>query len=187
MIRTPASQLIALTGPLKGTTVILSEEDYSVGRAPSNRLCLIGDLVSRQHCVIRRVGDQFEIEDLSTNGTFVNGEPVKRRTLAHFDQIAIGDSIFLFSLDEGTPSELPGQVQFNDAETVAGRTTLRQQEDVLYLDPAEVEAALPPAAALARDLNELLKISRAINAVRRPRALALRLLDSIFEIVPAEQ
>src|SRR5262249_4296705 len=144
-------------------------------------------LVSRQHCVIRRVGDQFEIEDLSTNGTFVNGEPVKRRTLSHFDQIAIGDSVFLFSLDEGAPRELLSQVQFNDAETVTGRTTLRRQEDVLYLDPAEVEAALPPAAALARDLNGLLKISRAINAVRHPRALALQLLDSIFEIIPAEQ
>src|SRR5262249_1364264 len=187
MIRTLASQLIALTGPLKGTTVTFSEEDYSVGRAPSNRLCLIDDLVSRQHCVIRRVGDQFEIEDLSSNGTYVNSEPVKRRRLFHFDQIAIGDSVFLFSVEEGPPPELASQVQFNNAETMTGRTTLRRQEDVLYLDPAEVEAALPPAAALARDLNGLLKISRAINAVRHPRALALQLLDSIFEIIPAEQ
>jgi transcriptional regulator with GAF, ATPase, and Fis domain len=60
-------------------------------------------------------------------------------------------------------------------------------EDVLYLDPAKVEAALPPASSVARDLNELLKISRAINAIRQPRELALQLLDSIFEIVPAER
>ena len=65
-------KLIGLTGPSKGMTVILDESECSIGRAPSNQLCLGGDLVSRRHCLIRKVGNQFVIEDLSTNGTFVN-------------------------------------------------------------------------------------------------------------------
>jgi len=137
--------------------------------------------------VIRRVGDQFEIEDLSANGTFVNDEPVKKRWLRHFDHLAISDSIFLFLLKEEEAPPPASQVQFNDARTVTGTTTLRRQEDVLYLDPTKVEAALSPASSLARDLSELLKIGRAINAVRQPRSLARQLLDSIFEIVPAKQ
>ncbi|HZF40645.1 MAG TPA: FHA domain-containing protein [Blastocatellia bacterium] len=52
-------KLIELTGPSKGMTVILDEDEFSVGRAPSNQLCLGGDLVSRQHCVIRKIGNQF--------------------------------------------------------------------------------------------------------------------------------
>ncbi len=180
-------KLITLTGLLKGALVVLNEDEFSIGRASSNKLCLGVNLVSRQHCVIRRVGNQFEVEDLSTNGTFVNGEPVKKRTLAHFDQLTIGDSVFIFLLDEGETSLAADLVQFRDAPTAIGTTSLRRQEDVLYLDPAKVEAALNPAASLARDLNELLKISRAINAIRQPRALAMQLLDSIFEIVPAER
>jgi len=180
-------KLIGLTGPSKGMTVILDENECSIGRAPSNQLCLGGDLVSRQHCVIRKVGNQFVIEDLSTNGTFVNNEPVKKRELAHFDHLTIGDSVFIFLLDEGEISQPTSFVRFSDATTAIGATTQRRPEDVLYLDPAKVEAALAPSASLAGDLNELLKISRAINAVRQPRALALQLLDSIFEIVPAER
>jgi transcriptional regulator with GAF, ATPase, and Fis domain len=180
-------KLIGLAGPSKGMTMILDDDEYSVGRAPSNQLCLGSDLVSRRHCVIRKVEDQFEIEDLSTNGTFVNNEPVKKRALAHFDQITVGDSVFIFLLDEGEIPQPAGFVRFSDVTTAIGATILRRLEDVLYLDPAKVEAALPPTDSVARDLNELVKISRTINAVRQPRALARRLLDSIFEIVPAER
>src|SRR5262249_15350581 len=161
-------KLIGLTGPSKGMTVILDENECSIGRAPSNHLCLGGDLVSRQHCVIRRVGNQFEIEDLSTNGTFVNNEPVKKRALAHFDQITVGDSVFLFFREEGKPPQRVVYTQFSDTPTAGGAAPLRGLEDVLYLDPAKEDAAPPPTASLARDLNELLKISRAINAVRQP-------------------
>jgi two-component system, NtrC family, response regulator HydG len=182
-----APKLIGLNGPSKGMTMIVDEGECFVGRAPSNQLCLGSDLVSRQHCVIRRVGNHFEIEDLSTNGTFVNNEPVKKRALAHFDQITVGDSVFIFLSDEGEMPQPAAFVQFSDATTVVGATTLRGLEDVLYLDPAKVEAALPPAASVARDLNELLKISRSINAVRHPGALARQLLDSVFEIVPVDQ
>src|SRR5262245_13316447 len=163
-------KLIVVTGLSKGMTVILDENECSIGRAPSNQLCLGGDLVSRQHCVIRKVGNQFVIEDLSTNGTFVNNEPVKKRVLAHFDHLTIGDSVFIFLLDEGEISQPTVSVRFSDATTVSGAATQRRLEDVLYLDPAKVEAALPPSVSLAGDLNELLKISRAINAVRQPRA-----------------
>jgi hypothetical protein len=41
-------KLIGLTGLSKGMTVILDENECSIGRAPSNQLCLGGDLVSRQ-------------------------------------------------------------------------------------------------------------------------------------------
>jgi transcriptional regulator with GAF, ATPase, and Fis domain len=178
-------KLIGLTGPSKGITVILDENECFIGRAPSNQLRLSGDLVSRRHCVIRKVGNQSVIEDLSANGTFVNNEPVKKYALAHFDHLTIGDSDFIFLLDESEISQPTSLVRFSDANTTTGAG--RRLEDVLYLNHAKVEAALPLSDSLASDLNELLRISRAINAVRQPSALAQRLLDSIFEIVPAER
>src|SRR5262245_66396926 len=113
-------KLIGLTGPSKGMTLILDENECSIGRAPSNQLCLGGELVSRQHCVIRKVGNQFVIEDLSTNGTFVNNEPVKKRELANFDHLTLGDSVFIFLLHDAQISPPPSVWRVRYAATASG-------------------------------------------------------------------
>ncbi|NDJ77557.1 MAG: FHA domain-containing protein [Chloroflexi bacterium] len=50
--------------------------------------------VSRQHCQLKRVGQQLIIVDLgSANGTFINGDflkPDEERPLAHGDMIVLG-------------------------------------------------------------------------------------------------
>jgi len=48
-----------------------------VGRAPGNRLRISDPYVSAQHCVIQRRGNAFVLKDLSTNGTSVDGRPVR--------------------------------------------------------------------------------------------------------------
>ena len=48
-----------------------------VGRERSCDLVLEGSLVSKRHALIQKIKDNFYITDLSsTNGTFVNEEPV---------------------------------------------------------------------------------------------------------------
>ena len=45
--------------------------------------------------------DRFQIKDLdSRNGTLVNGVAIKEQWLRHGDEIATGDSVFLFLLEE---------------------------------------------------------------------------------------
>ena len=64
----------AITGPLKGTTIELSEEDLTIGRDTSNRLPLADLHLSRRHSVIRKESEEYKIVDLSSlNGVFVNG------------------------------------------------------------------------------------------------------------------
>ena len=97
------ARLEALAGPLEGRTFPLTEDELSIGREPSNQISLLDSLVSRRHCVIRRNGPGFLIQDLdSRNSTFVNNVPVKERLLADGDQIRIGKSILVF---QGLPSE----------------------------------------------------------------------------------
>ena len=129
--------------------------------------------MSRRHCLIERQGGRVTISDLgSHNGTFVNGIPVKERVLAHGDQVRVGDSVFLFLLDE-TPIARDGVlVEMKDEGLVAGRT---------------VELTAAPPARAVRDLGVLLKISTSINSIRGIEALERRLLESIFEVVPAER
>ena len=66
----------------------------TVGRDADNTIVLEDVLVSRHHAVIQKVKDDFFVEDLdSTNGTFVNAQPVfpgKYVRLHQADIILIG-------------------------------------------------------------------------------------------------
>lgn len=56
--------------------------EVTIGRTNANRLCLPANGVSARHCVIRRLGAGFELEDLeSTNGTYVNRRRARGRVL----------------------------------------------------------------------------------------------------------
>ncbi len=70
-------RLVAHSGPRKGQTISLTENEIVVGREASAGLCLADLSVSRYHCRIRSEDGQLQIVDLeSLNGTFVNGLPV---------------------------------------------------------------------------------------------------------------
>jgi hypothetical protein len=65
-----------------------------IGRSSDLDMVLIEDMVSRKHAKISLAPGQITISDLgSTNGTFVNGEKVKRARLKEGDRILIGTSI----------------------------------------------------------------------------------------------
>src|SRR5580700_4645319 len=106
-------QLVAIDGPLKGTTYTISSDRFSIGRKSENTLAQADLSLSRHHCTIDFAGGRFRITDHdSQNGTFVNGIPIKERTLVHGDQIAVGTSVFVFLLEEagsvpGPAPELP--------------------------------------------------------------------------------
>ena len=53
------------------------EDRLEVGRAPGNRVRVADPFVSAHHCIIERRGSEFVLEDLSTNGTAVDGRPVR--------------------------------------------------------------------------------------------------------------
>jgi pSer/pThr/pTyr-binding forkhead associated (FHA) protein len=77
-----------------GEFPIASEKPILVGRSSDLDMVLVEDMVSRKHARISMQGEQIWIEDLgSTNGTFVNGEKIKRTRLKEGDRVLIGTSI----------------------------------------------------------------------------------------------
>jgi transcriptional regulator with GAF, ATPase, and Fis domain len=185
------SQLIAISGSLKGTTFSLANEEMSLGREASNEICLNDPSISRRHCLFRKhtAGEDvaFSVVDLeSYNGTFVNGVPVLEQSLAHGDQIALGDVLFLFLAHEGEAQDAPA-IQMDEGGLITRSTVRLQREDAFYLRPDKVLAALPTDDRIAHELNTLLKISTTINSIRDLRELEERLLKSILEVVPAER
>lgn len=72
-----------------------------LGRGTDCDLRLVDPGVSRHHAEIRLEGDTVVLVDLgSTNGTFVNGQPVRRAALADGARVMIGRTTLVFRRDE---------------------------------------------------------------------------------------
>ena len=178
-------RLLALSGPLKDVTIPLSEGEVTIGREASNGIAITDPSVSRKHCLLSGQDGRFLVRDLdSRNGTLVNGAGVEEQWLQHGDEIAAGDSSFLFLVQDEETAPAAGRVEFEEAQFTA-ETVVLQPRDVVYLQPDRLLRELPATSRVARNLNALLKISRIVHAIRDLNDLQGQLLDLIFEIVPA--
>lgn len=92
-------KLAVTAGPRAGEEFNLEDEEYVVGRATDNPICIQDTSVSRKHIMLRRVGSGWTVSDLgSGNGTLVNGDSITDETvLANGDVITMGDSEVTFS------------------------------------------------------------------------------------------
>ena len=178
-------RLLVLSGPLKDSTIPLSESEVTIGREASNGIAITDPSVSRKHCLLSGQDGRFLVRDLdSRNGTLVNGAAVEEQWLQHGDEIAAGDSSFLFLLQDEEDGPAAGRVEFEEAQFTA-ETVVLHPRDVVYLQPDRLLRELPATSRVARNLNALLKISRIVHAIRDLNELQGQLLDLIFEIVPA--
>jgi Nif-specific regulatory protein len=174
-----------LSGPLKESTIPLSEREVTIGREASNGIAVADPSVSRKHCLVSWHGGKFRVRDLeSRNGTLVNGTAIGEQWLEHGDEIAVGDSSFLFLLEDKDIAPSEGRVEFEDADLTA-ETTVIHPKDAVYLQPDRLSRELPATSRVARNLNALLKISNIVHAIRDLNDLQGQLLDLIFEVVPA--
>ena len=56
-------RLVAVSGPLKGSTISVEDGELTVGRQPGNRICIDDELMSRRHCVLWRQETGVEIRE----------------------------------------------------------------------------------------------------------------------------
>lgn len=87
----PPHGLRLLNGPGKDRVFVLRGAITTVGRGTDNDLVLESNDVSRHHLRIECAGGQWRLHDLnSTNGTKVNGQPVREAPLRPGDRIDLG-------------------------------------------------------------------------------------------------
>ncbi len=174
-----------MSGPQQGSTFPLSGDSMSIGRDSTNWICIADASASGRHCLITKNAEQFKINDLeSKNGTSLNGIPIRERLLQHGDRIEFGDSVFLFLLAE---NESPGASPFVDEGVGVIPTTRLRLEDALYLEPEKLLSSVPLTARVTRGLDVLLKLSRALQSLHDSGSMCLKILQSVFEITPAER
>lgn len=111
---------------------VLSKERTLIGRKPHNDIQIDNLAVSGEHAAIITILNDSFIEDLgSTNGTMVNGKPIKKHFLQANDVIEIGKHKLKY---------------FNDAPSQASAADF--EKTMIIRSPAKA-AAPPPAAAPA--------------------------------------
>ena len=173
-------RIVAISGELKGKEFHLDGGRVSIGRDASNTIAPPDSAVSRKHCVIDWAHDQAQVTDLeSHNGTFVNGIPVSRRALAHGDVLRVGLCELVYLTEEIPPSSVGKFLYGKSSSSDVFKTVKLGAPQAWLTNPTDV-------GRMARDLNALVKISQTINSIRDCNELQHRLLEFIFEVVPAD-
>jgi transcriptional regulator with GAF, ATPase, and Fis domain len=167
-------RLAAISGKLKGAIFAINEETLVIGRETAANLCIADASVSRRHSKIEKQENGFVITDLeSLNGTFINDVPVRSRLLEHGDRVRIGDAQFVFLTHDGEAMSKSSDVKLDEAHVISGSTVQIRFDDALYL--------------MARDVSALMKVSTTINSIRGLDDLLERLIELLFEVVPAQR
>jgi pSer/pThr/pTyr-binding forkhead associated (FHA) protein len=73
---------LILLHPLQSTPIqswtFADQPLIRVGRAKDNQVVLYSAVVSRRHLELRAVGENWEIVNLGTNGTYLDGKPISQ-------------------------------------------------------------------------------------------------------------
>ena len=128
------ANFLVRAGTLKGQRLIVKTPVVNIGRADYNDIVLPDESVSTTHAKLQRREGVWVLVDLdSTNGTFVDGDPVKGESaLAPGATVRFGDVSAVFE-----PTD--------DAAGVAKGGGTRMME-VLTMSPPPPKASAPPAA-----------------------------------------
>ncbi len=93
----PVARLEFILGPMANQTLPLSEDVTTIGSVAGNTVVLADPAVSRKHAGIRKVDGEYELADFgSTNGVYVNGHKVPKKTLSPGDIIRVGNTEAVF-------------------------------------------------------------------------------------------
>ena len=122
--------------------VSLDKERVTIGRKATNDIQIENLAVSGEHaCIVTILNDSF-LEDLgSTNGTLVNGNPIKKHILQNNDVIEIGKYKMKYVVEAGAAAAAPAE----DFE----RTMIMRAPPKKAPPPAGVPAAVAPKPAAA--------------------------------------
>ncbi|MBL8740973.1 MAG: DUF4388 domain-containing protein [Myxococcales bacterium] len=139
--RVPLSQLALrfISGKYQGGEFPLGEnKEIIIGRSSDLDMVLVEDMVSRRHARIACSEADITIEDLgSTNGTFVNGEKIRRANLKEGDRVLIGTSILKLVISDssnGAPRRTTGEQARNQpGKTMSGAIDEIPLPDLLQL------------------------------------------------------
>ncbi len=148
--------------------MVLEKERTTIGRKPHNDIQIDNLAISGDHAAIVTILNDAFLEDMnSTNGTYVNGQPVKKHVLQSNDVIELGKYRLKYISDGGAPVVADQDVSFSQVSaTDSGRQAA----------PApEAPPAAPPAGAVGMiqilsgtHAGRTLELSKSLTTLGKP-------------------
>ncbi len=181
--------LYVLEGPDKGRVLKIADEVVLLGRG-SDQVPLTDQTVSRRHAELKPVNGAWILRDLhSANGTTVNGARVEQPVrLKHGDRIQLGETLLMYSGDESVErlsgANIPSDLVTLEADDIPVDSAV--VASVPSSDDSVVLAA-PDAAYAVRSWKAVRELTDVIGSLLAPDQLLQRVMDIIFEEVPADR
>jgi len=167
--------------------LVLTEPEYSLGRAGDNDIVVEDTDVSRYHCRFVRRADQYAVEDLgSRNGIFLNGLRTDQSVLKDGDSLQAGHHLLTYQA---------GDVIGNRPETTPGAGIEEDYDQLLSgltsAPSGTREAAVgEPLAKLEREhetLRLLLDLGNALSAEHSVASVCSKATATLLEVTAAER
>lgn len=141
---TMANKLTIRFSDRKIDELLIKRGALSIGRKADNDIRLEDITVSSHHAELVKKDHQCLIHDLgSTNGTYVNGAPVRERTLFDGDVIVIGKYSLSYEEIEAEPLSIELdptlQLKHNELKTVINRFDARQATNARGQPPGPLQ------------------------------------------------
>jgi pSer/pThr/pTyr-binding forkhead associated (FHA) protein len=136
-----------LVSLVDGKEYPIPDTGITIGRDASAEIVVAQTAVSRRHAQVIPSGGGYVVNDLSTNGVFVNGEKVTSgQTLSRADVIRVGTEEFRFYADLAPIAKASAPAPSLPATPFAGEQPTGR---VPTLSPSSPPPAAPPAASAA--------------------------------------
>ena len=164
--------------------ISLTKERMSIGRKPSNDIQIDNLAISGEHAAVVTILNDSFLEDLnSTNGTLVNGQPVKKHFLKNGDVVELGKYKLKYIAEQAATAE---SSDYEKTMVLRANSELRAPETVqpsipVTPRPAPEVSAPPPAPvpAMASHAEVLAAASANASAAPPPGTGAIQILNGV--------
>jgi len=173
-----------------GTTHEIRHKKTSIGRSPTNDIFLDHAKISRHHAQIIFDGHSFFLVDnMSLNGTFLNGVRIDEARLSDGDQISMGRFTFSFEMTKIAPHLMPaeGDTVFQVTRSL-DHVRAKHGEETGENLAAQIKAAPDDPQALReghRNLQVLQSLSKVINSTLMLDIQLDRAVQLVLESLPS--
>lgn len=187
--------LLVIQGVDQGARFEVDGETVGIGRGVDNKIRILDTEVSRRHAVFKFADGRYTVVDRnSSNGTFVDGNPIRRQVLKGGDHIQLGRTAILFEMepDEDEPPliaeqvNLVGQVELDDRSSIVRE--FRGDSSHKIFEPDQRSDKSQIVAQTVANLQALYRISEeAVTASLPLDRMLRRILDLSIEVVGADR
>ena len=152
---------IVYSGLDEGRLIPVAEGHQTLGRGEEADVSVSGDGLSRKHAVVGFENGSVTVSDLgSTNGTFVNGEPVSHRALEDGDRVQVGSVQLKLSYKDDVDAAFAlRQFQSTKRDTLTGCYNKRHVLELLKTELEFVRRHYRPLGVLMADLDHFKRLN----------------------------